>query len=362
MKTEGTLESLRRQIDELDSRIVKLLNERASVAKQIGEVKKKTSAEVYHPNRERQVYERIMAENKGPLPNDSLAAIYRELMAGSRALERPLKVSYLGPMGTFSFVAARRSFGASVEYVPQKGIEAVFREVETGRADYGIVPAENSTEGGIRETLNMFQEYDNIKVCSEVILPVHHSLMARCLIEGVKKIYSKLQVFAQCKNWLANNLPEAELLEVGSTAEAARMAQSEDGAAAIAHAEVAAQYGLNVLYNNIEDSPDNVTRFYVLSKSFSSPSGKDKTAVMCYIKNQVGALYGILHPFKKYNINLTSIESLPSGKKAWDYSFYIEFEGHVQDENVKKALDKVSCVCLELKVLGSFPRGNLLLS
>lgn len=359
MKTEGTLESLRKQIDDLDSRIVKLLNDRARIAQQIGEVKRQTSAEVYHPNREQQIYERVMSENKGPLPNDSLTAIYRELMAGSRALERPLKVSFLGPVGTFSFVAARRSFGASVEYVPQRGIEAVFREVEMGRANYGIVPAENSTEGGIRETLNMFQECD-VKVCSEVILPIHHSLMARCAIGEVKRIYSKLQVFAQCKGWLMDNLPEAELLEVGSTTEAARMAESEDGAAAIAHAEVAGQYGLNILCSNIEDSPNNVTRFYVLSRSFSSPSGKDKTAVMCYIKNQVGALYEILRPFKKYNVNLTSIESLPSGRKAWDYSFYIEFEGHVQDENVKKALKKVSRVCLELKVLGSFPRDNLL--
>ncbi|MFQ5861996.1 MAG: prephenate dehydratase [Candidatus Brocadiales bacterium] len=359
MKTEGTLESLRKQIDDLDSRIVKLLNDRARIAQQIGEIKRKTSAEVYHPNREQQVCERVTLENKGPLPNDSLMAIYRELMAGTRALERPLKVSYLGPVGTFSFVAARKSFGASVKYVPQRGIDAVFREVETGRANYGIVPAENSTEGGVRETLNMFQECD-VKICAEVILPIHHSLMARCAVEEVKRIYSKLQVFYQCRGWLSSNFPEAELLEVGSTTEAAQMAKKEANAAAIANAEVAEPYNLNVLCSNIEDNPDNVTRFYVLSKSFSSPSGKDKTAVMCYIKNQVGALYEILRPFRKYDVNLTSIESLPSGRKAWDYSFYIEFEGHVQDENIKKALEKVSGVCLELKVLGSFPRGNQL--
>ncbi|MFQ5957433.1 MAG: prephenate dehydratase [Candidatus Brocadiales bacterium] len=359
MKSGGTLESLRKQIDDLDTRIVRLLNDRARIAQQIGEVKREASEEVYHPNREQQVFERVTSENKGPLPNDTLAAIYRELMAGSRALERPLKVSYLGPVGTFSFVAARKSFGASVEYIPRKGIDAVFREVETGLANYGIVPAENSTEGGIRETLNMFLECD-VKICAEVILPIHHSLMARCAIGEVKRIYSKLQVFYQCRGWLSSNFPEAELLEVGSTTEAAQMAKKELGAAAIAHAEVAEPYNLNVLCSNIEDNPNNVTRFYVLSKSFSSPSGKDKTAVMCYIKNQVGALYEILRPFRKYDVNLTSIESLPSGRKAWDYSFYIEFEGHVQDENVKKALEKVERVCLELKVLGSFPRGNQL--
>ncbi|MCB7128273.1 MAG: prephenate dehydratase [Candidatus Brocadiales bacterium] len=359
MNTEGTLESLRKQIDGLDLKTVKLLNERARIAQKIGEVKRQTSAEVYHPNREQQVYERVISENTGPLPDDTLRAIYRELMAGSRALEGTLKVSYLGPVGTFSFVAARKSFGASVEYVPQRGIDAVFREVETGRVDYGIVPAENSTEGGIRETLNMFQECD-VKICAEVILPVHHSLMARCAMGEVKRVYSKLQVFSQCRNWLSDNFPDAELLEVGSTTEAAQMAKKESGAAAIAHAEVAEPCGLEVLCASIEDNPDNVTRFYVLSNSFSSPSGKDKTAVMCYIKNQVGALYGILHPFRKYGVNLTSIESLPSGRKAWNYSFYIEFEGHVQDENVKKALERVSRVCLELKVLGSFPRSSQL--
>ncbi|HHT9133478.1 MAG TPA: prephenate dehydratase [Candidatus Avalokitesvara rifleensis] len=357
MNTEDMLESLRKQIDDLDSKIVKLLNDRAGIAQRIGEVKRQTSTEVYHPNREQQVYERVLSENKGPLPNDSLRAIYRELMAGSRALEKPLKVSYLGPAGTFSFVAARKSFGASVEYLPQRGIDAVFREVEAGRANYGIAPAENSTEGSIRETLNMFQEC-NVKIYAEVVLPIHHSLVACGTIGEVKRIYSKLQVFSQCKNWLSSNFPEAELLEVGSTTEAAQIAKKESNAAAIAHAEVAELYGLNPLYSNIEDSPNNVTRFYVLSKSFSSPSGKDKTAIMCYIKNQVGALYDILRPFKKYAVNLTSIESLPSRRKAWDYSFYIELEGHVQDENIKKALEKVSRVCLELKVLGSFPRGN----
>lgn len=358
MNTEGMLESLRKQIDDLDSKMVKLLNDRTKIVQRIGELKRQTSAEVYHPNREQQVYERIVSENTGPLPDDTLRSIYRELMAGSRALERPLKVSYLGPVGTFSFVAAKKSFGASVEYLPQRGIDEVFREVETARANYGIAPAENSTEGSIRETLNMFQECD-VKICAEVVLPIHHSLMSRCTDgKGIGRIYSKLQVFSQCRGWLSSNFPEAELLEVGSTAEAAQMAEREDGTAAIAHAEVAGPYNLNILYGNIEDDPNNVTRFYVLSKSFSSPSGKDKTAVMCNIKNQVGALYEILNPFKKYGINLTSIESLPSGKKAWDYSFYMEFEGHVQDDHVKRALERVSRVCAELNVLGSFPRGN----
>jgi chorismate mutase/prephenate dehydratase len=360
MKDQNSLESLRGQIDALDTRIVQLLNDRAKVAQQIGEIKRRTNAKVYHPDRESQIYKRIISENKGPLPNASLTAIYRELMASSRALERPFRVSYLGPLGTFSYVAARKNFGPAVDYIAQRSIEGVFREVSMNRADYGIVPVENSTEGGIRDTLQMFLEFD-VKVCGEVVLPIHHSLMAHGPEESIQKVYSKPQVFAQCRNWLSTHLGQAELLEVGSTTEAARLVKKESGSAAIAHEEVAELYDLNVLYKNIEDYPSNITRFFILGESYPGPSGQDKTAVMCYIKNQVGALYGLLHPFKKYCINLTSIESLPSRKKAWDYSFYVELEGHASEPRVGKALRKVEKKCLELKVLGSFPKGELLL-
>ncbi len=356
MENQASLESLRGQIDALDTRIVQLLNDRARIAQQIGEIKRKTNTGVYHPDRESQVYRRIASENKGPLPNASLTAIYRELMACSRALERPFRVSYLGPLGTFSYVAARKNFGPSVDYMPQRTIEAVFREVAMNRVDYGLVPVENSTEGGIRETLQMFLEFD-VKVCAELVLPIHHSLLSSSPEESIQKIYSKPQVFLQCKNWLSNHFAQAELLEVGSTTEAARLAQKEANSAAVAHEEVAELYNLNVLYKNIEDNPANITRFFILGEGYPGPSGQDKTAIMCYIKNQVGALYGLLNPFKKYCINLTSIESLPSRKKTWDYSFYIEFEGHVSEPKVSKALNKVKKRCLELKVLGSFPRA-----
>ena len=353
----SSLESLRGQIDSLDTRIVQLLNDRARIAQQIGEIKRRTNTRVYHPDRESQVYKRISAENKGPLPSASLTAIYRELMACSRALERPFRVAYLGPVGTFSYVAARKNFGPTVDYIYQKTIEAVFREVSMNRADYGIVPVENSTEGGIRETLQMFLEFD-VRVCAEVVLPIHHSLLTCSPEESIQKIYSKPQVFAQCKNWLATHFAQAELLEVGSTTEAARLARKEANAAAIAHEEVAELYDLNVLYKNVEDYHANVTRFFILGESYPGPTGQDKTAIMCYIKNQVGALYGLLHPFKKYCINLTSIESLPSRKKAWDYSFYIEFEGHASEPRVRKTLDKMKKRCLELRILGSFPRSE----
>lgn len=356
------IDDLRKEIDALDSRIVELLNERAKIVLKIGDIKKQNGAQIYVPNREQEVYSRILAQNKGPLPNESLMAIYRELMAGSLILEKPIKVSYLGPEGTFSYFAARQKFGASVEYVPVRGIDDVFRDVSGGRTDYGIVPVENSTEGGIRETLNMFVEFD-VKVCAEIVFPIHHNLMANCKKEEIKKVYSKLQILSQCRNWLASNLPYAELIEVSSSAEAARIFEKtlksvKEGqyCAIIANAEIAQQYGLNILFRNIEDNPNNVTRFFVLGKEYSAPSGRDRTAVMCYIKNRVGALLEILEPFKTFKVNLTNIESLPTRKKAWEYCFYLDFEGHISDESVKKALEEVSKKCFDIKVLGSFPK------
>lgn len=352
-----SLEGLRSEIDSLDSKIVKLLNERAKVVQKIGEIKKQISAQVYVPNREKEVYEKIISHNSGPLSNECLAAIYRELIAGSRALEKALKVSYLGPEGTFSYLAVKQRFGSSVEYLPSKSIDAVFRDVQSGRADYGIVPVENTTEGGIRETLNMFTECD-VNVCAEIVLPVHHNLIANCPADQIKKIYSKLQAFAQCKQWLTNNFANAERLNVGSTTEAVRIAKREGDAAAIAHAEVAQLYGINILYKNIEDNPNNVTRFFILSNKLCNISGCDKTAIMCYIKNEPGALYEILIPFKEHGINLTNIEPLPTKRRAWDYCFYLDFEGHAEEDNVSKALEEVSRKCIELKVLGSYPKND----
>lgn len=352
------LEKLRGKIDELDLRIVKLLNERAHVVKEIGDIKKITNTQVYAPEREKQVYDRIVSNNKGPLSNKCLMAIYRELMAGSIALEKPIKVACLGPEGTFSYIAARVKFGHSVEYVPLNGIDAVFKEVLQKRTDYGVVPVENSSEGGIRETLSMFTECD-VKVCAEIIMPIHHNLMANCTIDKIEKIYSKSQVFSQCRSWLSNNLGNVDLLDVGSTTEAVAIAAKEPNSAAIAHSEVAQIYGVNILRQNIEDNPNNITRFFVLGPDFPPSTGCDKTVVMCYIKNEVGALHKILEPFRLNNINLADIEPLPTKKKAWDYCFYIDFVGHATDENVKKALLEVNKTCVDLKIIGSFPEGYI---
>lgn len=356
------IDYLRKEIDALDSKIVELLNERAKIVLKIGEIKKQNQAQIYVPNREQEVYSRIKSQNKGPLTDECLVAIYRELMAGSLVLEKAIKVSYLGPEGTFSYFAAKQKFGSSVEYVPARGIDDVFRDVAGGRSDYGIVPVENSTEGGIRETLNMFVEFD-IKVCAEIISPIHHNLMANCTKEEIKKVYSKPQILSQCKNWLASNLPPAELIEVSSSAEAARIVRdaSKSGNegqyyAVIANAEIAQLYGLSILFRNIEDNPNNITRFFVLSKDYGEPSGRDRTAVMCYIKNRTGALLEILEPFKTYNINLTNIESLPTRKKTWEYCFYLDFEGHTSNETIQKALKEVSKKCFDMKILGSFPK------
>ncbi|GAX59648.1 chorismate mutase [Candidatus Scalindua japonica] len=349
-----TLTSLRRKIDALDSKIIDLFNKRAMVVKEIGAIKNRKNAQIYAADREKQVFEKISAKNSGPLTDKCLFAIYRELMAGSIMLERPVKVAYLGPEGTFSFFAAKEKFGSSIEYVPSKGIDFVFRDVESEHADYGIVPVENTTEGGIRETLNMFIECD-VKICAEIIMPVHHNLMAKCKKSEIKRIYSKPQALFQCKLWLANNFEKVDLLDIGSTTEAAKIASKEKFSAAIAHSEVARLYDLKILRRNIEDYANNITRFFVLSREFPPRTGNDKTAIMCHTKNESGALFKILEPFKKYNINLADIEPLPTRKKAWDYCFFIDFAGHANDENVERALKEVGRRCIDMKIMGSFP-------
>ncbi len=350
-----SLMELRKRIDEIDGQIVRLINQRAQVVCDVGRLKAEGKANIFAPAREQAVYSRVMEASEGPMEPQALRAIFREIMSGCIALGEPLTIAYLGPAGTFTHWAARSRFGDSVRYVPVPSMDAVFTEVERKRANYGVVPVENSTEGGIRETLARFLD-SPLRVCAEIIYEIHHCLMARCPIEEVGKIYSKGTVFAQTRGWLKNNLPNAELVDVASTGQGAEMAAAENGAAAIGHGSLAAAYGLVPLTANIEDLAHNVTRFFVLGHHISRPTGKDKTSILCSVKDKAGALHDLLMPFKNSEISMTFIESFPSPKTAWQYHFFIDFVGHPEDEASRRALEHMEQQCESFTILGAFPR------
>lgn len=352
------LDDLRRQIDGIDAKVLELLNERARCAMQIAELKRSANASFYVPERERMVLDRLKAENPGPLPAAAIQSIYREIMSAVRALEKPTSVAFLGPRDTFSHMAARRIFGVTAEYHPLPSLADVFTEVERKRIDYGIVPVESSMGGSVSDTLDRFFCSD-LKIINELLLHIRQNLMSKSPIEKVTRVYSKDNVFVQCRNWLSTNLPDATLVEASSTAEAARLAALEEGAAAIASALAAETYGLDILASRIEDSPNNYTRFFVIGHQMARPTGHDKTALVISTKDKPGALYQLLLPFSEAGINLTRIESRPSRKKAWEYVFFVDFIGHAEDPDVKKSLERVGEICNELKVLGSFPQGNI---
>ena len=351
------LSKLRKQIDALDEKILGLLNQRANITLSIGHFKAKDKTSAYVPNREKEIYEHIADVNKGPLSNDALKAVYREIMSGSLALEQPIKISYLGPAATFTHLAAMKKFGSSVKYNPAGSITEIFAEVEKGRADYGVVPIENSIEGAINHTLDMFIDSDLV-ICSEIGLEVTHNLMANCAKSDIKRVYSKFEVFGQCRMWLESNLPKVELIEVSSTSKAADIAAVEKNAAAIASSLAADCYGLKILAGSIEDSARNITRFLVIGKTQAAVSKKDKTSIMFSVKDKPGALHDILVPFKKNGINMTKIESRPSKKKAWEYYFFVDLEGHAASPKVKKALVQLKAHTNVFKVLGSYPAYN----
>jgi len=349
------LDDLRKRVDDLDGQIVRLINERAGLALQIGKLKERENEALYVPARQHEVYQNIAALNKGPLPDSCLRAVYREIMGGCLALEKALKVAYLGPEGTFTHAAARSNFGDSVEYVGVASLDEVFDEVERGRSDYGVVPVENSTGGGIHETLTRFLD-SPLKVCAEILMEVHHALLAKCPLEEIVKVYSKGEVLVQCRRWLQQHLPGAEQRELPSTSASAERAAAEPGVAALGSAVLAGPHGLRVLCDRIEDYSHNVTRFFVLGRHMSRPTGDDKTAVLCSTRDKVGALHDLLSPFKKHSINMTKIESFPSPTAAWQYYFFIDFLGHPEEENTRQALEEMEAECMSFKVLGAFPR------
>jgi len=355
-----SLEELRNRIDELDCQLVKLLNERAQVVIEIGKLKNKTGGQIYAPDREREVLDRLIKTNKGPLLDKCLVAIWRELMSGSFVLERPLRIGYLGPGGSFSHTAAMLKFGQSVEYEPLSDIKGIFDEVSREHCDLGLVPIENTAGGGVIETLDALIDSD-VKVCSEVLMAIHHNLLANCPLEGIEKIYSKPEIFAQCRNWLSATFKEAQTVSVASSARAAQLAAEEPRTAAIGSRIAAELYGLKIICENIEDISNNITRFLVISKQDARATGEDKTAILFSTAHKAGALADVLDVFKHYGINLTNIESRPSKKRQWEYYFFMDFIGHRTDENIQKALQESRKHCLQLSILGSFPRAMELL-
>jgi len=355
-----SLEELRKKIDELDHQLVKLLNERARVVVEIGKLKSKTDKPVYAPDREKDVFARIAEANEGPLPDRCLTAIWRELMSGSFVLERPLRIGYLGPGGSFSHTASMLKFGQSVEYEPLADITSIFDEVSKGHCDLGLAPVENTMGGGVIETLDALIDSD-VKVCAEVLMAIHHSLLGNCSLEEIEKIYSKPEVFAQCRNWLSATFKEAQTVPVASTARAAQIAADEPRAAAIGSNVAAELYGLRIICENIEDIANNVTRFLVISREDAKPTGEDKTAILFSTAHKAGALADVLDVFKRYEINLTNIESRPSKKRQWEYYFFVDLLGHRTDKNVQDGMEEARKHCLQLSILGSFPRATELL-
>lgn len=344
----------RKAIDEIDAQIVHLLNERTRHVIEIGAIKLKSGEEIYAPHRERAIINRLLKLNKGPITNESLKAIYREIMSSALALEKTLTIAYLGPEATFTHQAAIRRFGSSLQYVPRRTISDVFNDVSRGRADYGVVPVENSTEGVVTHTLDMFIDSD-LKIVSQIVLPIQHCLVAKCRKNQIKRLYTHPQALGQCRYWIQNNLPNVEIVDTSSTTRAAELAASEPYAAAIASVLAAERYKLNILAIDIQDNAENATRFLVLGRQIPEPTGKDRTSLLFGIPDKVGALYQALAAFRKYGINMTKIESRPSKKKAWEYYFFVDCDGHIKDKKVAKAIAMLEKQCNFVKILGSYP-------
>ena len=347
------LDRLRGEIDRVNDRILELLNERARYARAIGTLK---VGQAYRPEREAEVLRRMKERNPGPLSDETVAFLFREIMSACLALERPITVAYLGPPGTFSESAAMKHFGLAAVTRPMPSIDEVYRAVESGAADFGVVPVENSTEGAVGRSLDLMPQTP-AKVCGEVLVRIHHHLMSRepVPVSAIRRIYSHSQSLAQCHEWLNANVPEAERVAVASNAEAARRAAEEPGNAAVAGDRAAEHYGLAILASNIEDEPNNTTRFLILGDYEPKPSGHDRTSLVLSARNRAGAVYEMLTPFATRGVSMTKFESRPSKVALWEYLFFVDIEGHRDDANVAAALEEVGGIAGYLKVLGSSP-------
>jgi chorismate mutase/prephenate dehydratase len=350
---DNDLKKLRDQIDAIDNQVLKLVSERARLAHTIGQVK--NGGQIYRPEREAQVLRRLQEQNEGPLSSESVSAIFRTVMSHCRALEKELSVAFLGPLGTFSEEAANKQFGGLSKPVQCASIDEVFQTVESNAVDYGVVPVENSTEGGIGRTLDLLLQ-TSLNICGEVELPVHHNLLSKAEDKGaIKKLYSHAQSLAQCHEWLNRNLPGVERQAVASNSEAARLAAQEVGAAAIASRRAGELFGLNLLAENIEDDPRNTTRFLVLSNHDVAASGKDKTSLAMAARNVPGAVVALLEPLARHGVSMTKFESRPAHTGLWEYVFFVDIEGHRLEERVAQALHELEERAAFLKVLGSYP-------
>ena len=347
----------RQAIDDLDKVIVKLLNERTQHVLAIGEIKIARGDEIYAPHRELAVFQRVCRQNQGPIKNDALKAIYREIMSGAIALQKTQTIAYLGPEATFTHQAAIERFGASLRYAPQKTIDDVFIEVSRHRADYGVVPVENSTEGVVTHTLDMFVESE-LKIVSQVVLPIQHCLLGHRDFRSIKKLYVHPQALAQCRDWLRLHLAHAETIETSSNARSAELAMKDPRAGAIAGVLAAQKYHMEILETDIQDNSQNATRFLVLGRQFTEPTGRDRSSIMFSVAHRVGALHGAIAPFRRYRINMSKIESRPSKRRAWEYFFFVDCEGHYTDPKVAKALLQLEKHCNFIKILGSYPRTD----
>lgn len=350
------LDDIRKHIDEIDGNLLDLLSDRADLVHQVGEVKKRDGLQIYAPEREEALLRRLIERNKGRLPEKSIRAIYREIMSAALALEDDLKIAYLGPEGTWTHQAAIKKFGHSVAYTSQPNFAEVFDQVTRRQADYGVVPIENSTEGAVSHTLDLFVD-SPLQICAQILLRIENGLMAAIPREQIKTLYSHPQVFGQCRNWILRNFPEADLVEVSSTTRAAQLARDNaaQGAAALGGALAAEMNGLEMLESSIQDRATNTTRFLVIGEKTCPPTGKDRTSILFAIHDRPGSLVKALQAFDQFHINLSKIESRPSKRKDWEYIFYVDLAGHCDDAKVAEALEELGKHCSLVKLLGSYP-------
>ncbi len=351
------LEEIRKKIDNIDSQIVELLNKRFEQVIEVGKWKNNRKHAIYVPEREKSLLEKLRKLNTGPLPAKTLNAIYREVMSGAIALEHPVSIAFLGPETSFCQLAALKKFGRSVKYFPKNLISDIFKEIETERIDYGIIPIENSAEGVVNSTLDMFVHSD-VKICSEINMTINHNLIANCAFSDIEKLYTNYQVKIQCENWIIENFKNIEIIEVSSSAKAAQYAKNDANSAAIASSLSAEFYKLNILKHNIQDNSNNITRFLVIGKQSPKLTGDDKTSLCFTTNNDIGALYECLFPFKEKNIVLSMIESRSFKMQNNQNCFFIDIEGHISENNVKMAIENLNKLSKFIKILGSYPKSE----